>query len=206
MDPTHEAGSPRLHGGLILLFTAAGLLIFGPIFMTVLPNGLRLGSLAALILVSFAIALAFHNIARLRPYWRLAYVYFVASFALMLSGYAGDWAVIISGQALETVKGFTLLKLAEDAAIIGTIILLALITRDDPEELYLSKGRLGLGLVIGLSSFLVFTVKGHSSTVAQGIRPDRVRELLPAFGLIVLADGFMEELLFRDKYCKKVLH
>jgi membrane protease YdiL (CAAX protease family) len=122
----------------------------------------------------------------------------------VLSDYTGDWALTLSGQALNTAKGFAALKLGEDAAIIGTIIVLALLTRDDPQELFLSKGRLGLGLVIGLSSFLFLTVLGLSSTVAQGMRPGRVRELLPAFGLIALADGFMEELLFRGLFLRRL--
>lgn len=141
---------------------------------------------------------------RLRPYWRLAFAYFVASCAVMLSDFTGDWALILSGQALDTANGFAALKLGEDAAIIGTVIVLALLTRDDPGELFLSKGRLGLGLVIGITNFLVFTVLGLASTLAKGIQPDRMRELLPVFLLIALADGFMEELLFRGLFLRRL--
>jgi membrane protease YdiL (CAAX protease family) len=204
MDPIYENRNPGVRLGLILLFTATGLLIFSPSFSTALPVNLRLGGLVGLILVSFAVTLAFHKIPRLRPYWRLAYIYFVACCALMLSGYAGDWALIISGQALATVKGFTLFKLAEDATIIGTIITLALITREDLDELYLTRGNFRLGLVVGITLFLVFTVLGISSTLDRGIRPDNLRELLPAYLLIALADGFMEELLFRGLFLKKL--
>ena len=70
--------------------------------------------------------------------------------------------------------------------------------------LFLSKGRLSLGLIIGITSFLVFTVVGLSSTLGKGIRPDKVRELLPAFLLIVIADGFMEEMLFRGLFLKRL--
>jgi membrane protease YdiL (CAAX protease family) len=215
MDPTHEAGSPRVHRGLILLFSAvAGFLVFfGGAFAMGITSGHRLGisqvavgrgSHVAVILGSLTAALALRKKTRLRPYWRLAFAYFVASCAIMLSDYTGDWALILSGQALNTAKGFAALKLGEDAAIIGTIIVLALLTRDDPEELFLSKGRLRLGLIIGITSFLVFTVLGLSSTLAKGIRPDRVRGLLPAFLLIVLTDGFMEELLFRGLFLRRL--
>ena len=215
MDPTHEAGRPRVHRGLILLFSAvAGFLVFfGGAFAMHITSGLRLsisqvtvgrGSHAAVILGSLTAALALRKNTRLRPYWRLAFAYFVASCAIMLSDYTGDWALILSGQALDTAKGFTALKLGEDAAIIGTIIVLALLTRDYPEELFLSQGRLRLGLIIGITSFLVFTVLGLSSTLAKGIRPDKVRELLPAFLLIVLADGLMEELLFRGLFLRRL--
>jgi membrane protease YdiL (CAAX protease family) len=180
------------------------MLIFTPSFSTVLPDNLRLGSLVAVLLIALAAAFAFHSIPRLRSYWRYAYIYFVAACALMVSGYAGDWALILSGQALQTVKGFTLLKLAEDVAIIGSIIFLLLIARDELKESYLSKGSLGLGLVIGLSSLLVFTAIGLSTTMTQGIGVENLRQLLPAYGLIALADGFMEELLYRGLFLKKL--
>ena len=215
MDPTHEAGRPRAHRGLILLFSAvAGFLVFfGAALAMGIASGLGQsisqaavgrGSQVTVSLGSLAAALALRKNTRLRPYWRLAFAYFVASSAIMLSDYTGDWALILSGQALNTTRGFTALKLGEDAAIISTIIVLAFLTRDDPEELFLSKGRLGLGLVIGITSFLVFTVLGLSSTLAKGIQPDKVRELLPAFLLIALADGFMEELLFRGLFLRRL--
>jgi membrane protease YdiL (CAAX protease family) len=215
MDPTHEAGSPGVHRGLVLLFSAgAGLLVFfGGALAISITRGLRLGisqaavvrgMYAAVILGLLTAALALRKNTRLRPYWRLAFAYFVASCAVLLSDYTGDWALILSGQALNTAQGFTALKLGEDAAVIGTIIALALLTRDDLQKLFLSKGRLGLGLAVGIVSFLVFTVLGVSSTSAKGIRPDRVRELLPAFLLIALADGFMEELLFRGLFLRRL--
>jgi membrane protease YdiL (CAAX protease family) len=215
MGSTHEAGSPRVHRGLVLLCSAgAGFLVFfGGAFALSIARGLRLGisqaavargMYGAVILGSLAAALALRKNTRLRPYWRLAFAYLMASCAVLLSDYTGDWALILSGQALNTAKGFTALKLGEDAAIIGTIIALARLTRDDPKELFLSKGRLGLGLAIGITSFLVFTGSGLSSTLDKGIRPDRMRELLPAFLLIGLADGFMEELLFRGLFLRRL--
>jgi hypothetical protein len=82
----HEAESPRAHGGLILLFSAAGFLVFfGPAFATGITSGLRLsisqaavirGTQVAVILGSLAAALALRKNTRLRPYWRLAFAYF----------------------------------------------------------------------------------------------------------------------------------
>ena len=217
MDQINKAGRSIVRAGLVLLFLATSFPVFFVFFngasILGMMRDLRIsfsqkvavvqGIQVAVTLGSLIAALALRRNTRLRPYWRLAFSYFVASCAIMLSNYTGDWALILSGQALNTAKGFTALKLGEDAAIIGTIIVLALLTRDDPEELFLSKGRLGLGLVIGIPSFLVFTVLGIYSTLAKGIQPDRVRELLPAFLLIVLADGFMEELLFRGLFLRR---
>lgn len=215
MDPTDEAGRPRVHAGFILLFSAvAGFLVFfGGTFAVSIASGLRpgisqaavaRGIYMAVILGLLAAALALRRSTGLRPYWRLAFAYFVASFAVMLSDLAGNWALTFSGRALNTARGFTALKLGEDAAIIGTIIALTLLTRAHPKESYLSKGRLRLGLIIGIASFLIFTYIGLTSTSARCIPPERLRELLPAFLLIALADGFMEELLFRGLFLRRL--
>jgi len=214
MEPINEAGRTRVRLGLILLFLAAGFLVFfGWALATAITSSLRLsirqvvvirGSQVAVLLGSLVTALALRKNSRLKPYWRLAFAYFVASCALVLSDYTGDWVLILSGQALNTANGFAALKLGEDAAIIGTIIMLALLTRDDLEKLFLSKGHLGLGLIIGLCSFLTLTVLGLFSNVSQSMPPGRLRELLPAFGLIALADGFMEEMLFRGLFLRRL--
>jgi membrane protease YdiL (CAAX protease family) len=218
MDRIGKAGGATVRPGLVLLFLAAGLLVFsvyfGGAFALGMTRRLHLsfsqqvavirGLQVAVALGALTAALALRKSTRLRPYWRLAFGYFAALCSLILSDYTGDWALSLSGQAVSTAKGFTALKLGEDAAIISAIVLLALLTRDDPRELYLSKGRLGLGLAIGITSFLVFTVLGISPTLARRIRPERVRELLPAFLLVVLADGFMEELLFRGLFLRRL--
>ena len=214
MDPIDEAGSTRTRVGYILLFLAAGFLVFFSwALATGITSGLRLsisqavvirGSQVAVLLGSLVTALALRQSSRQRLCWRLAFTYFVASCALVLSDYTGDWALFFSSQALNTVEGFTALKLGEDVAIIGTIIILSLLTRDDLGKLFLSKGRLGLGLVIGLCSFLILTILGLSINVSQGMPPGSLRELLPAFGLIALADGFMEEMLFRGLFLRRL--
>jgi membrane protease YdiL (CAAX protease family) len=218
--PLNKAGNPRVRAGLILLFLAAGFLVFFVFFHGALVLGIMRnlhlgfnqkvavvrGIQVTVTLSSLTASLVFRKNIRLSPYWRLAFAYFVVSSALLLSDFTGDWALISSGQPLNTPKGFAALKLGEDAAIIGTIIVLVLLTRDDPEQSFLSRGRLGLGLIIGIPSFLGFTVLGIASTLAKGIEPDRVRELLPAFLLIVLADGFMEEMLFRGLFLRRLRH
>lgn len=218
MDPSNRARPPHVRAGLILLFLIIGLLVFfvyfGGTFILGMMRGLPLsidhkmavvrGIQVAVTLGLLTAALALRNNTRLRSYWRLAFAYFLASCSLMLSDYTGDWALILSDQALSTAKGFTALKLGEDATIIGIIVLLTLLTRDDPRVLFLSKGRLGLGLVIGITSFLGFTFLGLHLILAKGVQPDRMRELVPAFLLIALADGFMEELLLRGLFLKRL--
>ncbi|MBN2146458.1 MAG: CPBP family intramembrane metalloprotease [Anaerolineales bacterium] len=204
MDIIRQPKRPEVHIALILLFTAAGLIVFGVALITSISYSLRLGAQAGLILALIALTIVFYKQERLKPHWRLPYLYLVASWAVMLSSFFGAWTVILSGQSVETVKGFTLMKLGEDVAVISVILLFMLLTWDDPKELYLSKGSLGLGLGIGLGSLVIFSLAGYFAAVARGLSGYRLGVLLPAFGLVMVADGFMQELLFRGLFLKRL--
>lgn len=214
MNSPHEAKLPRAQTGLILLFSVIGCLVFlGPALATGITSKLSLSlnqvaiiraSQIAVILVSLASALAFRRHSRLKRYWRLAFAYFIAACGLVVSDYTGDWVLHLSSQPLNTVTGFAALKLGEDAAILGTILLFTLLSRDNPESLYFVKSRLQLGLGIAYAGLLSLSVFGFAASLAQGIPPDKLHTLLPIFALIALADGLTEELLFRGLFLRRM--
>lgn len=204
-----------MHRGLILVLSlGAGFLVFlgGPFAVALTRNlhpgigraAAARGIYAALIVLLLMAALAVRRKPSLRPYWRLTFGYFVASSAVMLSDLAGDGALILWGQPWTTLSGFVALKLGEDATTIGTIIMLAILTRDDREQLFLSRSRLGLGLAIGIASLVALTGLSVSLLWGNDFQPDRVRELLAPLLLVALADGFMEEMLFRGLFLRRL--
>lgn len=201
-----HGGGPAAGIGWAVLFLLCGLLVFfvGLTFAALLPPAPRLAAQLAVIGGSLIASLALRKSPRLRSYWRLAFAYFLVSSALFISEYTGDWALLATGRGLDSLEGFTALKLGEDAAIIGTIVLLAWLTRDDLAELYLCKGEARLGLAIGLPSFVVLSLLGIALSAAQGIAPGALARVLPAFVLIIVADGFMEELLFRGLFLRRM--
>ncbi len=201
-----ETVDERNRIGLIPLLVAAGLAVFllGMTLAPVVPFPIRIGALALVILVSLGVALVFRGKPSTKQYWRLAFAYCVAGCAVMMGEFGGDWAVRISTHGVDTLEGFTALKLGEDAAIVGTIVVLALLTRDELGALYLKLGRLGKGLAIGLGVFGCLTVLGALATWQQGFSWAHIAAVLPAFLLIVLADGLMEELLFRGLFLKRM--
>ncbi len=206
MQREEKSGSQARGIGWAALFLFYGLLVFfvGTTFASLLPPAPRLGAQLAVIGGSLFASLALRRSPRLRSYWRLAFAYFLASSVLFISEYTGDWALLATGRGLDSLEGFTALKLGEDAAIVGTILLLAWLTRDDLAEMYLCKGNTRLGLTIGLSSFVVLSLLGIPLSAAQGIAPGTLAGMLPAFGLIIVADGFMEELLFRGLFLRRL--
>jgi membrane protease YdiL (CAAX protease family) len=205
MDPGIDARTETPRPGLVFLSLMVGLLVFflGVTFAELVqPNWLLVQCL--LVVGLLVTSLGVRRSPRLHPYWRVVFVYFIASCALLSSSYAGDWAVLVTGRSLETVEGFTALKLGEDAAIVVTIVALALLSRTKLAELFLTGGRLRLGLVIGLSSFIGLSLLGLMNTTSRGVTSEQILGLLPAYGLVVLADGFMEELLFRGLFLRQL--
>ncbi len=206
MEPNLQRADPNSRWLMMLMFLLSGLLVVsvGLTFAPLIPSNYRVLCQAAVIVFFLAVAQSCYRNTRLRPHWRLPLAYSVACCALVASGYTGDWTLSLSGKAFETPEGLAALKIGEDATIVGIIIILALLTGDKPAELYLSKGRLQLGLSIGITSFLVLMIIGIALTLGQGVPHARVRELLPVFVMVALADGFMEELLFRGLFLKRI--
>ncbi len=81
--------------------------------------------------------------------------------------------------------------------------MLTRISGGDMASIYLKKGNLKLGLIIGITSFLVLFSLSVLQVRTQEISIERFFALIPSILIIVLADGFMEELLFRGLFLKK---
>jgi len=206
VSTTGEGSCTRSRMSLGLLFLTAGLFVFllGLTFVPVIPENLLPATQFLVLLVPGLAAIGFRVSRPLRAYWDVMYAYFVAACALVVAGFAGDWALRISGEPFETPGGLTALKLGEDVAIAATVFVLILLIRRKPDSLFLSKGRLGLGLGVGLSSFVGLTALGVAFAAAQGLTSGRIFSLLPFYGAVVVADGFMEELLFRGLFLRRL--
>jgi len=206
MDGEMEASEIRALLRHSACFLAAGLFVFllGLTFAPALPPQLRSFTQALVLLVPVTATLAFRVSKEFRAYSEVAFVYFVAAVALFTAGFVGDWTLALSGNPLESPAGFAALKLGEDLAIVVTIVALILLIRRRLSSLFLTKGNLRLGLIVGLFSFAGLTILGLAITSASGVPWDRILVLLPIFGSVVIADGITEELLFRGLFLKRL--
>lgn len=107
------------------------------------------------------------------------------------------------GLDTETAKGFALAKLS-DSLIISTVIILSfLIGGNKLKSIYLTKGRLIPGLLTGIIVFLVFGYLALSNPQAN-IEPGFLKKNFVWILIFVLANGFMEELIFRGIFLEKL--
>jgi membrane protease YdiL (CAAX protease family) len=108
----------------------------------------------------------------------------------------------------STPVGFALLKLNECAVVVCTVILFTRMAGGSLGSIYIQKGNLKLGLLIGLITF--FLAAAGSIPMAtllfkyQDLSLARITSLLPWILLFVLANATQEELLFRGLFLRKL--
>ena len=103
-----------------------------------------------------------------------------------------------------TARHLAFTKLFEAVLVIAIIIILTLLWGDKINTLYLRKGRLGLSLFIGLCLMLINTSTGIVTGAALGQAGENLIAQLPWALLFGLANGLMEELLFRGLFLEKI--
>jgi membrane protease YdiL (CAAX protease family) len=106
-----------------------------------------------------------------------------------------------------TIGGLLLDVLVSASIIVSVIILLTKASGSSLSSIFLKKGNVKLGVIVGLAGFLVFAVT--SVPVAeymfqgQNLNFDRVIAWIPWIIPIVLLNGVREELLYRGLFLRK---
>jgi membrane protease YdiL (CAAX protease family) len=196
--------------GLFLLFLALGLLLFLVFshFRPLLPKNAELPSRIALILVLLGSSLLLRRSDRLSKYWPVIFACFIASFAQALDYYLSGWLPGLLGLDIGSPAGIAVDKLESTILIMLPIVLLTRLSGNNMGSIYLRKGNLRLGLIIGLSVFVVVAVLSIPWAQWQYLVGDlslqRVLPWIPWILLFVLANSINEELLFRGLFLQKL--
>jgi uncharacterized protein len=180
----------------ISLPSLSGLLIFP--FSTV-PSELVIAYTIVLSLIFLAIAIFLHSRQSLKDYWKILFSFFIASLALFL-----DFIVNIPA---DTMKGFLLDMLVSASIVVSVIILFTKISGNSLGSIFLKKGNIKLGIIVGLVGFFIFAITAipvaEFMFQGQNLSLDKVVAWLPWIIPIVLLNGVREELLYRGLFLKK---
>jgi membrane protease YdiL (CAAX protease family) len=187
-------------GAIMIVFKPWGRQYFGPV-----DNYLwRLG-LSFLLLVAAWLA---HRSPRFAKYWQIVFALFILSVALSLDWVFGSYLFDTLHVSDSTLAGWALPKLNDCFVIVSTVIIFTLLSGNRLGSIYLQKGRLKLGLIIGAITFLV--AEAGSMPMADllfnggGLTLARVLPWTPWVLLTVLANGALEEILFRGLFLRKL--
>jgi membrane protease YdiL (CAAX protease family) len=180
----------------ISLPSLSGMLIFP---FSAVYSGLALEYIMALSLVFLIVSILSHSRQSLRPYWQVFFAFFIASFAMLL-----DFSINLPS---NTTSGLLLDMFVSTTIIVSVIILLSKISRNSVSSIFLKKGKLKLGITVGLIGFFFFALTAIPAAEylfqAQSLTLDRVFAWIPWIIPIVLLNGIREELLYRGLFLKK---
>lgn len=141
---------------------------------------------------------------RFKKYWKIFFAFFIASIAIniqVLSAY-------IPVQT-TTINSIVLSMFFSTVLVVISIIVLSRISGDSLSTIFIKKGNLKSGLIIGFLGFFTFAIL--SIPIAsfmfngQNLSMDRVVLWLPWILVIVIANGIREELLYRGLFLKKYM-
>jgi uncharacterized protein len=187
---------------LFVLLTTCGFLIFAltMTFVPVMPAWANYATRAGLLIVLGAlwwVARDGHRLSRFRPVF---FAYFAAVFGLSLGFFFADRALELFGLTTHTPVGVAVAKLVQASLIVIGILAVARICGESFESLYIRKGRLFLGLSVGVITAAVLVVLSLLQPAVRALGAARLVSLAPWILLFVASNAFMEELLFRGLF------
>lgn len=198
-----QAGGLKKSGFFLVCFVLEAMVF------AILPLSARLpinallyihAGLTAILLVA---ALLLRRSERGKEYWPVFYVLFVAGVAVLLS-------TLFSGSLLELLRltpaspsWIAVAKLSESLWRVIPILALMAIIGADRRSMYLNRGKLGVGLAVGIAGFVGFAGLAFSALANQAGMLNKLLSLSPWILIFVLANGFMEELLYRGLFLRR---
>lgn len=161
----------------------------------------------ALIIFLLAAWLIARRFQRLAQFASLLFALLIFMITLTIDLFSGKLLFTIRGFNDSTPSGIALMKLAEGVLISSILILLTWASGEPLGSIYLQKGRLGKGLLIGGIAFVAAAALSVPMADLFGIRdvtPQKVLAWLPWILIAIISNAFMEELLFRGLFLRKL--
>jgi uncharacterized protein len=191
---------------VFLLFFVVESMAFAIIPLSgVLSRGPLLIMQAVLLAILLAVTLWLRRSASGRPYWPVFYAFFVGGLAVLVSTVLSGSLMALFGKTDPPTdpQGVALANFSMSLLRVAVILVLIAIVGTEWGSIYLHKGRLGLGLAIGIPGFLVLAVWGLLPIAAQPGGLNVLLSLLPWILLFILSNAFMEELMYRGILLKR---
>jgi membrane protease YdiL (CAAX protease family) len=193
--------------GLILLLCGLLVFVLGSNYYAVFPTNQSQPYRVILALVFLAGALVTRRKPALKVYSHLLYAFFIAITIYFLTSWFAvyrDPLLQSYGMIIDSDPYLATIKVWEAIIVIGAILVLSFLWGDKPKDLYLRKGRLKLSLFLGLCLFFVNAATAIMTGAVRGQAGDFLIARLPWAVIFSLANGLMEELLFRGLFLGKM--
>lgn len=161
----------------------------------------------ALIILLLAAYLFSRRSERLEKYAKLFLALLIMMIAMSIDLYSGRVQFYFLHLTDATPQGFAVIKAIEGVLVTGIIILLTWASGDTLGSIYLQKGNLKKGLIIGVIAFFAAAALSIPMGALFGIKDITAAKIwawLPWILLFVITNAFMEELLLRGLVLRKL--
>jgi membrane protease YdiL (CAAX protease family) len=142
----------------------------------------------------------------LSKYWQIAFAFFIAVFAVMITSLIGDWNhafVSWSNARAGTSQFQDINKVYEMLMVVVPIIVLTKLSGADLGSIYLKRGNLKWGLSIGALVFFNFAASAFLFFATRYTSIDTLGAAA-VWGIVFsCANGFMEELWLRGIFLRR---
>lgn len=181
---------------LFILFLICGLSIF--VFPLFFLGIIKIIYVIVVSVLFFIIMMLLYTMKQLENYFHILFAFSLSALVYSFILYWGP------GDTIEH-KVFSIFLTT--VVVVIPIIFLTKITGNDLGSIYLKKGNLRLGLIIGCSTFLLFLITAIPVSIwifgGQEITADRLIYLAPWILVFIFLNALREELLFRGFFLKK---
>jgi len=194
---------------LALLFTAIGsliIIVFSP-WRPLLDKSTDYLGRMGLIALLLVVVLLVRKSSRLEKYWSILLGLFIMAVAVSLDWIFGIYLIDYLGVRDNVPSGWALPKLNECIVVVSVIVLFTKMSGSSLGSIYIQKGKLRQGLIIGLIAFFLAaagSIPMASLFNARDLSFARILSWTPWLLIYVLANGAMEELLFRGLFLRKL--
>lgn len=193
-----------------LIFLAVGslvILIFSP-WRPLLESNVAdyLGRAALIAILLAAVVTATRN-ERLEKYHQVLVGLLILTVAVSLDLIFGRYLIKYLNVTDTNPTGWAMQKLNEGVIVISAILVLNKTAGGNLNSLYIQKGNLKLGLIIGLITFLLAALGSIPMATlfeAQNLTLAKITPWIPWLLIFVLVNGAMEELMFRGLFLRKL--
>jgi membrane protease YdiL (CAAX protease family) len=158
---------------------------------------------ACIVVVLLASAFLLRMHERGRQYFPVLYAFFAAGTVVLLSTLFSGNLVDLLGFSIMTPSGIAVAKFSESILRVTALLVLMALIGADRKSMYLNKGRLGIGLLIGAIAFVIFPIIAYLTVASQEGVLTKLLSLSPWILLFVLSNGLMEELLYRGVFLQR---
>jgi membrane protease YdiL (CAAX protease family) len=195
---------------LVLLFIVVEslvMIVFSPLRPVLEWSADYLGRIGLIALLLIAVGLLRKG-APYSHYLPIAIGFLILAIAVSLDWILGRYLMDSLGVDGTSPASFALLKLNEGFIVVCTVILFTRMAGGSLGSIFIQKGNLKLGLIIGVVSLLV-CMAGSIPMAGLMFKPgdlawSRILSWIPWLAISILANAAQEELLFRGLFLRKL--